>query len=199
MPRRPVKPQDRQRVVRACDQCKASKKRCDGSQPCKPCQKKGYDCNCHYTAGRRHHPLPQPTSTIPQIVPAPNALPDVEGSGANLALISPDSWDVGLDALSANDPGPNAAPITRDPTPEDGRHSINTRRSSIEVMTQPAVMLSSGGGEKGKLLRLCISQSACACYTTNEFDSICRQHSSNFISAIPPKDSRAAYWPFRLH
>ena len=155
MPRRPVKPQDRQRVVRACDQCKASKKRCDGSQPCKPCQKKGHDCGCHYTAGRRHHPLPRPTSITSQIVPAPpNAPPDLEGSVANLALISPDSWSVRLDALSANDPGPNVVPITRDPTPEDSSHGINSLRSSVEVMAQPAVMLSSGGGEKGKLLRL---------------------------------------------
>jgi hypothetical protein len=199
MPRRPVKPQDRQRVVRACDQCKASKKRCDGGQPCKPCQKKGYDCDCHYTAGRRHHPLPQPTSTILQIVSAPNAPPDLEGSGADLALISPDSWDVGLDALSVGDPGPNVAPLARDPTPEDGSQSINTRGCSIEVMAQPAVMLSSGGGEKGKLLRLDLGQPTPACDTTNEFDSICRQYSSDIISTVPPKDSRAAYRPFRLH
>lgn len=199
MPRQPVKPQDRQRVVRACDQCKASKKRCDGSQPCRPCQKKGYDCGCHYTAGRRHHPLPQPTSSILRLVPAQNALPDLEGSGANLALISPDSWDVGLDALSANDPGPNVAPITRETTPEDNSHSINTRRSSIEVMAQPAVMLSSGGGEKGKPFQLDIGQPACACHTINSFDSICRQYSSNLIPAISTKDSRATYRPFRLH
>lgn len=199
MPRRPVKPQDRQRVVRACDQCKSSKKRCDGSQPCTPCQKKGYDCNCHYTAGRRHHPLPQPTSTTSQIAPAPNALPDLEGAGANLALISPESWDVGLDALSVDETSLNIAPLARGPTPEDSGHSINTRRSSIEVMTQPAVMLSSGGGEKGKLLRLDLDHPAGAYDTTNEFNSICRQHSSNIISAVPPKDSRAAHRPIRLH
>lgn len=147
MPRRPVKPQDRQRVVRACDQCKASKKRCDGSQPCTPCQKKGCDRNCHYTAGRRHHPLPQPTPTLSRIAPAQGTLPQFEGSGANLAMISPDSWDLGS---AAEDSGPNPAQPVQDCTPEDSNHSIDTRGSSLEIMTQPSVMLSSGSGEKGK-------------------------------------------------
>lgn len=150
MPRRPVKPQDRQRVVRACDQCKASKKRCDGSQPCKPCQKKGYDCECHYTAGRRHHPLPRPPSTLSRIAPAQEPPPVFERAGVNEAMISPTSWDLDSTTLSTENPGSHFAPAVRAHTPEDSNPTITTRGSSIEVMAQPSVMLSSGGGEKGK-------------------------------------------------
>src|SRR5690242_21258028 len=112
MPRRPVKPQDRQRVVRACDQCKSSKKRCDGSQPCKPCLKKGHDGICHYTAGRRHHPLPQPSSTPSHIAPAQDALSVYERSGTNETMISPNSWDFqGPTNISADNPGPSFTPV----------------------------------------------------------------------------------------
>lgn len=152
MPRRPVKPQDRQRVVRACDQCKASKKRCDGSQPCKPCQKKGYDGDCHYTAGRRHHPLPQPPSTLSQAAPAQDAPLVFEGSGTNEAMISPTSWDLhGPTSNSADNSGPGFATVLPEHSTEESSHSIDTRGSSIEVMAQPSIMLSSVGGEKGML------------------------------------------------
>ena len=151
MPRRPVKPQDRQRVVRACDQCKASKKRCDGSQPCKPCQKKGYDCECHYTAGRRHHPLPQPPSQPAQIAPAQEPARIFEGSGGNEIMISPDSWDLGSATMSTDNPAVHFASSVRDHTPEDSNPTIDTRGSSIEVMAQPSVMLSSGSGDKGMI------------------------------------------------
>ncbi|KAJ4989221.1 hypothetical protein SVAN01_05300 [Stagonosporopsis vannaccii] len=149
MPRRPVKPQDRQRVVRACDQCKSSKKRCDGSQPCKPCLKKGYDGICHYTAGRRHHPLPQPASMLSNIAPAQDARLVYERSGANEAMMSPNSWDFnGGTTISADNAGPGFAPALPEHIPEERDHSIDTRGSSIEVMAQPSVMLSSLSGEK---------------------------------------------------
>lgn len=53
MPRPKVKPQDRQRSVRACDACKASKKRCDANQPCRLCLKKGTQDACTYTPTSR--------------------------------------------------------------------------------------------------------------------------------------------------
>lgn len=53
MPRPKVKPQDRQRSARACDTCKASKKRCDANQPCRLCLKKGTQDTCTYTPTRR--------------------------------------------------------------------------------------------------------------------------------------------------
>ena len=151
MPRRPVKPQDRQRVVRACDQCKSSKKRCDGSQPCSPCQKKGYDGICHYTAGRRHHPLPQPPLALSQPAPAGDAPLAFEGSGTSESVLSPNSWDFhGSTNLLAGGPGPRFVNITQGHTSEASTHTTDTRASSIEVMAQPSVMLSSVSGEKGK-------------------------------------------------
>ncbi|POS77876.1 hypothetical protein DHEL01_v203741 [Diaporthe helianthi] len=49
MPRPKVKPQDRQRSAKACDACKASKKRCDGNQPYRLCVKKGAQDTCTFT------------------------------------------------------------------------------------------------------------------------------------------------------
>lgn len=150
MPRRPVKPQDRQRVVRACDQCKSSKKRCDGSQPCSPCQKKGYDGVCHYTAGRRHHPLPQPQPMLSQ-APAGDASIAFEGSGTSESMLSPNSWDFhGPTALMAVDSGPRFVNTAQSHNFEGSTRTSVTRASSIEVMAQPSVMLSSVSGEKGK-------------------------------------------------
>lgn len=148
MPRRPVKPQDRQRVVRACDQCKSSKKRCDGSQPCSPCRKKGYDGICHYTAGRRHHPLPQTSSTLPQLAPAQDATLAFEGDSE--AVFSPNSWDLqGPTTLLAGCTGPSFVNTVQGHTPDESTSTIDTRGSSIEIMAQPSVMLSSVSGEKG--------------------------------------------------
>ncbi|OHF03077.1 hypothetical protein CORC01_01461 [Colletotrichum orchidophilum] len=41
MPRPPVRPEDRKRSTRACTACRATKKRCDAAQPCRPCVKRG--------------------------------------------------------------------------------------------------------------------------------------------------------------
>lgn len=53
MPRPKVKPQDRQRSAKACDACKASKKRCDANQPCRLCVKKGTQDTCTFTPTAR--------------------------------------------------------------------------------------------------------------------------------------------------
>ncbi|KAF2031998.1 hypothetical protein EK21DRAFT_19689, partial [Setomelanomma holmii] len=123
MPRRPVNPQYRQRVVRACDRCKSSKKRCDGKQPCKSCEKKGYEGVCHYTAGRRLHPLPRPET-----------------------LASQEDFDV-RNAVTPDDIEPE---FTAD-RQQHGSQDINnhdTRESSMDTLGQPPVMLSSVSGEK---------------------------------------------------
>ncbi|KAF1932448.1 uncharacterized protein M421DRAFT_54743 [Didymella exigua CBS 183.55] len=149
MPRRPVKPQDRQRVVRACDQCKSSKKRCDGSQPCSACQKKGYDGFCHYTAGRRHHPLPQPPSALSQLVLAQDVPIVFEGSRASEAILSPDSWDLqGSTTLLGGNSGPSFVNLMQGRTSEESTRTADTRGSSMEATAQPSVMLSSVSGEK---------------------------------------------------
>lgn len=64
MPRAKVKPQDRQRSVKACDACKASKKRCDAHQPCRLCLKKGTPDTCNYTPTSRDRRRRQSQSDI---------------------------------------------------------------------------------------------------------------------------------------
>lgn len=147
MPRRPVRPQDRQRVARACDSCKSSKKRCDGLQPCRACEKRGGHDSCHYTPGRRHHPLPRRESTstrtphteLPQSTPGdcvPNN--DVESSST--------AWE-------SNTMPPTAIHPPFDESAEhlETRDAIagNSRSTSTEPLTQPPVMLASSSGDKG--------------------------------------------------
>ncbi|KAK1526739.1 hypothetical protein CPAR01_13267 [Colletotrichum paranaense] len=48
MPRPPVRPEDRKRSTRACTACRATKKRCDAAQPCRPCVKRGIGSSCTY-------------------------------------------------------------------------------------------------------------------------------------------------------
>ena len=48
MPRPKVRPEDRQRAVKACLPCKASKKRCDAQQPCANCVRKKSASTCEY-------------------------------------------------------------------------------------------------------------------------------------------------------
>ncbi|KAJ9617811.1 uncharacterized protein PV06_06239 [Exophiala oligosperma] len=48
MPRPKVRPEDRQRAVKACIPCKASKKRCDAQQPCSNCVRKKAEETCEY-------------------------------------------------------------------------------------------------------------------------------------------------------
>lgn len=151
MPRRPVNPQDRQRVVRACDSCKASKKRCDGVQPCSPCRKKSQDDTCHYTSGRRHHPLPQRNSISSQrqvSLEESHLGSDIHHPTGDTLLSPNSSW--GIHDSGAISPGDISANYTqlRDQH-RSGRLNDGTRESSSDVMGQPPVMLSSVSGEKG--------------------------------------------------
>ncbi|KAG8170321.1 hypothetical protein KVR01_001066 [Diaporthe batatas] len=73
MPRPKVKPQDRQRSAKACDACKASKKRCDANQPCRLCVKKGTQDTCTFTPtarDRRSHRSGSKTSQANSIAVA---------------------------------------------------------------------------------------------------------------------------------
>jgi hypothetical protein len=205
MPRQPVKPQERQRVVRACEGCKASKKRCDGNQPCKSCQKKGYNGSCHYTAGRRHHPLPQPPSALPQLAAAQSVPLVVEGSGTDGVMMPQSSWDFqGPTTVSAGNPGPGSVTDTQEHVSNGSSRSScsnDTRGSPIEPMAQPSVMLSSVSGEKGKhQYEYSIDQThTCDRSLTVVPNSIYWQHSRNIVSAISPKDTETLCWPFWFH
>jgi hypothetical protein len=151
MPRRPVKPQDRQRVVRACDPCKASKKRCNGYQPCSACKEKGCNASCHYTVGRRHHPLPRHNSTSAQ-QPQPGEPRLVSDTNTTSeAMVSPKPlWDIhDPPAASPDSIGTNYADAFGQHRSEDSLGN-DSRGSSSEDMGQPAVLLSSVSGERGQ-------------------------------------------------
>lgn len=62
MPRAKVKPEERQRVERACQSCKSSKKRCDGQEPCALCAKQNKADACTYgqASARSARPGPYP-------------------------------------------------------------------------------------------------------------------------------------------
>jgi hypothetical protein len=148
MPRRPVKPQDRQRVVRACDACKVSKKRCDGNQPCISCAKKGAGDACHFTVGRRHHPLPRhilPSSQRPQ---REQICPMTYRSASDEAITSRNlPRDVTVSqTMSSNsiDSGTLEQPRS------EGSMADDAQESSCGPTEQPAVMLSSVIGEKSQ-------------------------------------------------
>lgn len=150
MPRRPVKPEDRQRVARACDPCKASKKRCDGNQPCDACGKKGNIESCHYTRGRRRHPLPRRTSFLSQNARLSHLNPSGSGSTPGASVLSPlSSWEVHGHSVAS--PG-SAASDENDADGHDGSELgfDETQNSSNEGMDQPSLMLSSVNGENGK-------------------------------------------------
>jgi uncharacterized Zn finger protein (UPF0148 family) len=128
MPRQPVKPEDRQRVARACDACKASKKRCDGNQPCSACGRKGQVHSCRYTApGRRQRTW----------------------SSQSTRLISPQSsWDHNNNNSNNSNTSDvsKADPLGRDESEESFENGTET---------QPPVMLSSMSGEKGEFGLVC--------------------------------------------
>ncbi|KAF2008375.1 hypothetical protein BU24DRAFT_475544 [Aaosphaeria arxii CBS 175.79] len=148
MPRRPVRPQDRQRVVRACDPCKASKKRCNGEQPCSACERKGNTRSCCYTAGRRHHPLPRTSSVPLQHVSQENTSTCSTTNLPQRALISPNgSWE-GNDQCVRSPSSPCSIDAdTRQTRPEEYIED-STQDSSSDSLDQPPVMLSSVNGEK---------------------------------------------------
>ncbi|KAL6704590.1 hypothetical protein ACN47E_008100 [Coniothyrium glycines] len=145
MPRRPVKPQDRQRIARACDACKASKKRCDGCRPCRSCDKKGHHDTCHYTPGRRHHPLP-PHNSLPNRVPAMRP-PQTQSNNHIIAndIGAPDS---SLDTchIHPDSIGTNYDDALRQHGTADVLDNTTSETSS-ETLVQPPVMLSSVSGD----------------------------------------------------
>ncbi|KAL5406760.1 hypothetical protein PMIN03_007558 [Paraphaeosphaeria minitans] len=149
MPRRPVKPEDRQRVARACDQCKASKKRCNGSQPCDACGKKGSSEACHYTRGRRLHPLPQRRSTTSQDVGVDDFSYSRNRSSVGESMVSPmSSWNVhGQNVRSSGSVVSDGIDLEDNDEPEDGFED-ETQTYSSEGIDQPPLMLSSVNGEK---------------------------------------------------
>lgn len=149
MPRPKVKPQDRQRSAKACDACKASKKRCDANQPCRLCVKKGTQDTCTFTPtarDRRSQRSASKASRANSIAVANDAATvdfgsviagPSQGSGAGFGDRSVTSQDAEGDEVVDED-----AESETDYVPDS--------RDSVERTDQQRpLMLSSSSGDKG--------------------------------------------------
>ncbi|TLS27423.1 hypothetical protein PpBr36_04239 [Pyricularia pennisetigena] len=151
MPRPPVRPEDRQRVARACQTCKASKKRCDGIRPCGSCSRKGLGEICRYVPGRRGSSYKARRPAVSGNNRAGGEDVCDNADGPDLTSSPSAVWG----SYCESNPEvtrvlPNSNP-SRDANGEDGvggddagLDSSNDTRSSSQ---QPALMLSSSSGE----------------------------------------------------
>lgn len=156
MPRPKVKPQDRQRSVRACDACKASKKRCDANQPCRLCLKKGTQNTCTYTPtarDKRSRPPRQQSATATTVTSShpKRASVATENSPTDFRSILTGSTQRSRDHF-----GDGVFSQQQDEVVQDAEEDADSEseenpesRNSVERSTQKPVMLSSSSGDKG--------------------------------------------------
>ncbi|KAF3760702.1 hypothetical protein M406DRAFT_63880 [Cryphonectria parasitica EP155] len=145
MPRPKVRPQDRQRSVKACDACKASKKRCDANQPCRLCLKKGTQDTCTYTPTARGKRSRYSHSVIPQ-PPAVAVVNENVSTDANDPIQQPPRGP-GYSSGSEISQQPQTQGATEDADSEtdDGPDPRNSVERSAQ---QRPLMLSSSSGAK---------------------------------------------------
>lgn len=157
MPRPKVKPQDRQRSIRACDTCKASKKRCDANQPCRLCLKKGTQDTCTYSPTTRDRKSRHSQSQS-EASQANGSTAAVSNAGAVSEL------GTTIPSLSLNQ-RPRAhfsdqPAVPQDPQPQAGHTGVDEgaesetdfpdSRNSVErTAQQRSVLLHSSSGDKG--------------------------------------------------
>lgn len=173
MPRPKVKPQDRQRSARACDTCKASKKRCDANQPCRLCVKKGTQDTCTYTPTRRERRSRHSQSEVSH----ENSLAPVT-AGDSAAQPRP-ILDVSSQrprAHFAEQPSASQDPQSHQDVDEDAESEtdyIPDSRNSVERTTrQRPVLLYSSSGDKGNYLEALIPCSRTLANTRSVFLSL---------------------------
>lgn len=143
MPRPKVKPQDRQRSARACDSCKASKKRCDANQPCRLCIKKGTQDTCTFTPTPRDRRSrhTRSTSQVASFATGPSTL---STDGRSIQSTQPQ-------------PQPSIPPNARlngqargsDEDSDSETDDLEDSRGCIEKRAQRPVMLDNSNGDKG--------------------------------------------------
>jgi hypothetical protein len=171
MPRPKVKPQDRQRSAKACDACKASKKRCDANQPCRLCLKKGMQDTCTFTPTARDRRSSQRSRSSRSSQPNPIAVDAAAAAAAASADVQVSTPDFGS-TIRAFVPSVQARTRSQfdDPSnasgsqdaegdeieeedPEDADSETDympDSRNSVEVTEQQRpLMLSSSSGDKG--------------------------------------------------
>lgn len=157
MPRPKVKPQDRQRSVRACDACKASKKRCDANQPCRLCLKKGTQDTCTYTPtarDKRSRPSLQQSDTATSATgshPKPVSVAN-ENSPTDFRSILTGSTQRSRHHFGDREPvqqeKDDDIPDADDDADSETEENSESR-NSVEKSTQKPVMLASSSGDKG--------------------------------------------------
>lgn len=149
MPRPKVKPQDRQRSARACDACKASKKRCDANQPCRLCLKKGTQDTCTFTRTARDRSSRHSESRSSQansIAVATDASPVDFGSAPTRPSQQPRAQFGDRPLASPDAEGDDVVDEDVDSETDD----VPDSRNSVERTTQQQpLMLSSSSGDKG--------------------------------------------------
>ncbi|KAJ0104034.1 hypothetical protein J7T55_009699 [Diaporthe amygdali] len=148
MPRPKVKPQDRQRSARACDACKASKKRCDGNQPCRLCLKKGTQDTCTYrptARGRRSRHSESKSPQASSIAVATDASP--AGFRSILTIpAQPPRAQVGDRSLASQDA--EVDEVVDEDADSETDYVPDSRNSVERANQQRPLMLSSSSGDK---------------------------------------------------
>lgn len=141
MPRPKVKPQDRQRSARACDSCKASKKRCDANQPCRLCIKKGTQDSCTFTPTPRDRRSrhTRSTSQIASFATDPSTLSTDRRSIQSTQPQSSTQSNVPLNGQAGGS----------DEESDSETDDIEDGRGCIEKRAQRPVMLDNSNGDKG--------------------------------------------------
>lgn len=141
MPRPKVKPQDRQRSARACDACKASKKRCDANQPCRLCLKKGTQDSCTFT--------PTPRDRRCRRTRSASQTASFTTGPSNLSTDRRSSQP-----QTESDVRPNAPLVPQvygsDDQIDSESDDIEDARDGIETRAQRSVMLDNLNGDRGK-------------------------------------------------
>lgn len=149
MPRPKVKPQDRQRSAKACDACKASKKRCDANQPCRLCVKKGTQDTCTFTPTARDRRSSRRSASNLSQAKAGSVVTDVSSVEFGSVLAGPSqrptqSSDQSLASLDAE----GDEEVDEDVDSETDY--VPDSRDSVERTNQQRpLMLSSSSGDKG--------------------------------------------------
>lgn len=144
MPRPKVKPQDRQRSARACDSCKASKKRCDANQPCRLCIKKGTQDKCTFTPTPRDRRTRHTRSASQAVsfAAAPSLSTDHRSTQSqtqsSIRAFAP------LDGQAGGN----------DEDSDSETDDIDDGRGCIEKRAQRPVMLDNSNGDKGNRNRI---------------------------------------------
>jgi type IV secretory pathway VirB10-like protein len=196
MPRPKVRPEDRQRAVKACLPCKASKKRCDAQQPCSNCVRKKSASTCEYAESPVR---PRGVHVHAAATTSAQPPPSLEHEHEHAIGASDDEEDENenedADAISA-------MPTTL------GKRSRSPAAAAAQS-SNPRRRLSGGGrlllnskGEKGKTRRPTpLLQRNYGKEVLNRvlFISLRWRDGLSFISAIPAPDDQAANGSVCLH